>query len=375
MTLPLYKREERAGRHTGTVPPSAHAGLWFDKFCDRWDSSWHLSSDQGESTPKLEWIKTVTGSPVGDAEQIDEFVSRQVSLTEKRGGRWFVMRTSSPFVTGLGRSHPVENGFAWHPTLGTPYLPGSSIKGLVHAWAELETEPEHVKRLLGDPGNTGDIAFLDAVPTGPARLEADVMTPHYANWTQEAPPGDWSSPTPIPFLVAAPRSQFLFCFVPCLASSSEDLDAVGTWLRSALAYEGGGAKTAVGYGRFEQDAAGEAEVKQKQSRREKKARGEREARIEVQERNRRLAELGALEREIEEILSNRKDKGMRAVTAIAKEVESGRWSGDDKIEAANWLKTRMEEENRWKEISRRKSPAKDRDYQNTLRVKSWLSGS
>jgi CRISPR-associated protein Cmr6 len=36
----------------------------------------------------------------------------------------------------LGNPHPVEKGFLWHPTLGTPSLPGSGVKGLVRAWVE-----------------------------------------------------------------------------------------------------------------------------------------------------------------------------------------------------------------------------------------------
>ena len=34
------------------------------------------------------------------------------ALIESRGGRWEAFTSASRFVTGLGRSHPVENGFA-----------------------------------------------------------------------------------------------------------------------------------------------------------------------------------------------------------------------------------------------------------------------
>ena len=86
-----------------------------------------------------------------------------------------------------------------------------------------------------------------------------------------------------------------------------------------------------------------------------------------------MAGLSTVEREIEEVLENRQDKTMPEVIAIMKEVDGGRWSGNHQVEVANWLKTRMQEENRRKETSRRKNPAKDRDHQNTLRVKNWLS--
>ena len=97
-------------------------------------------------------------------------------------------RTSTP-------SHPVENGFAWHPTLGMPYLPGSSIKGLVRAWAREHAEdspaPDTMTRLLGGPGRAGSVCFLDAVPTAPAQLEADVISGRprrYASREQQEAP-------------------------------------------------------------------------------------------------------------------------------------------------------------------------------------------
>ena len=139
--------------------------------------------------------------------------------------------------------------------MGTPFLPGSSIKGLVRAWAELEAgpspDPGTRKCLLGDAGHAGRVAFLDAVPIRPVWLEADVMTPHYAGWSLDEPPGDWRSPTPIPFLVTAAGAPFLFGIIPCHRSVSDgDLIAVWDWLSSALEWTGSGAKTAIGYGRF-----------------------------------------------------------------------------------------------------------------------------
>ena len=182
---------------------------------------------------------------------------RLAALIESRGGRWEVFTSTSRFVTGLGLSHPVENGFAWHPALGTPYLPGSSVKGMVRAWAKLDAHPKPdcglIERLLGAPDKVGSVCILDAVPIEPVQLVADVMTPHYAGWTEDDPPGDWRSPTPVPFLVTAAETPFLFGIVPRRAVSGTDLDAVIGWLRSAVSWAGGGAKTAVGYGRFRGD--------------------------------------------------------------------------------------------------------------------------
>ena len=258
MPIPLYKTaaERSVGRES-----SGHAGLWFDKFCNQWrvsDRSWTMSSKDDKDNPKLKWIKTLAnGSSVGTREQIEECALRHARLVEKRRGRFTVFTTESRFVTGLGRSHPVENGFAWHPTLGTPYLPGSSVKGLVRSWAKMETEPrpdkQILKCLLGDVGKAGAICFLDAIPIAPVRLEADVMTPHYASWSEDDPPGDWRSPSPIPFLTTAAETPFLFGIIPCRAIVEDDLKRVFNWLRDSLVFTGGGAKTAIGYGRFHHD--------------------------------------------------------------------------------------------------------------------------
>jgi len=357
-----------------------HAGLWFDKFCDRWRIERSTCTLKGDdrNNPKLAWINTLTGGTVGEEPQIWEAASRLAALVERRRGRWAVFTTASRFVTGLGRSHPVENGFAWHPTLGTPFLPGSSIKGLVRAWAERDGDPkpdgETVERLLGSPRKAGSMCFLDAIPVEPVPLEADVMTPHYAGWDADSPPGDWRSPTPIPFLVTAAKTSFLFGFVPRCTVAAPDLNAVSNWLRSALAWTGGGAKTAVGYGRFE-TANGRTEDLRKRLRDRDHARDERiRAERAAIERATRLAALSPVEREIEELLDKRPDKNMREVTAVMKAAESGRWTGEARVEVARWLRDRMNRDRRWKEKSGKKNPAKDQDHQRTMLIKRWLGG-
>ena len=247
---PLYARAATEPKSRGS---RGHAGLWFDKFCNRWTGrTWTMSN--GIGSPKLDWIKEVTRASVGNLDEVEERALRMVRLVVSKGGRFAVFENVSRFVTGLGRSHPVENGFAWHPTLGTPYLPGSSVKGLVLAWVKVKAgmRPDQKKwiRLFGSPARAGCICFLDAVPVVPTNLEPDVMTPHYAGWCKEEPPGDWMSPNPIPFLTVANGNSFLFAIVPCRGASNEDMDLVEGWVEDALDWAGGGAKTAVGYGRF-----------------------------------------------------------------------------------------------------------------------------
>ena len=217
---------------------------------------------------------------------------------------------------------------------------------------------------------------MDAVPIAPVRLEADVMTPHYAGWSPDEPPGDWRSPTPIPFLDTAAETPFLFGVVPrCHDVSDDDLNSVTEWLRAALSWAGGGAKTAVGYGRFGKDDAKTDELKQCLCEREHKREERLRARQEARKREVRRALMSPVERQIEDLLDDRSDRNMPEVTAVMQAVENGRWVGRDKIEAAQWLKSRMKLEKRWKKTSRAKNPAKDRGHQRTLRVQRWLGTS
>jgi CRISPR-associated protein Cmr6 len=253
MARPLYGNLACASLRLET----GHAGLWYDKFCDRWSNNWTLEASGETDSKKLAWIETVTKNPVGNKEMIEEAISRILRLALARGGLFGVLVSESRFVTGLGRSHPVESGFAWHPTLGVPYLPGSSVKGMIRDWAEREAEPspslDEVKKIFGSRGAVGQIDVLDLLPLAPVRLEADVTTPHYGGWTPEAPPADWCGPVPVPFLVTAIGVSFAFALLPRSQTGREALGIVRSWLTEAIVWAGAGAKTSVGYGRFRLD--------------------------------------------------------------------------------------------------------------------------
>jgi CRISPR-associated protein Cmr6 len=255
----LYAAARAAHRQAGS-----NAGLWYDKFCDRWNADWTgFAGDSG----KRDWIETIanigevrTPKTVGDAGQIAEACRRLESLAATRNGQSFRTATAWRFASGLGRSHPVENGFAWHHTLGTPYLAGAGLKGLARAYARdwrNDVSESDIHRIFGPTLKgalaVGSVVFLDALPVAPVVLEADVMTPHYGPWYEKRDvPGDWHSPTPIPFLTVAPEQSFLFCLLP-RGAAVQDVDDCGMaagLLKEALEVLGAGAKTAAGYGQF-----------------------------------------------------------------------------------------------------------------------------
>lgn len=246
---PLYK---------GFVLPAQseikNKGLLFDKFFFHWIKdgvTWKLGKG------KNKFLKGITGT-VGDPKMISAFVTRIQTLVEALGGAIFFFKNTDRFVTGTGLSNPVEIGFAWHPTLGTPYLPGSSIKGLVRAWAQNSSEIDQAiidqifgKKTEKNEGQSGSIIFFDAVPVRPPHLTVDVMTPHYTDYyTKQEPPGDWHTPKPIPFLTVDSGQTFMFAIAPLTQAHNNLVPYAGDYLAKALDELGAGAKTSAGYGRF-----------------------------------------------------------------------------------------------------------------------------
>ena len=311
--IPLYRDHHALEKY----PEGGHAGLWYDKFVQGWHtflkdeekkagrplsfSSYETGrgKEKKKVSPASEWVQTLSGKQVGH-EAVAGFAVRQRQLVEAEGGISRVFATDWHFVTGLGNNHPVENGFAWHPTLGVPYLTGAAVKGLLRGWCEAWAEDfseEDLLKWFGDTDQTGAMIFFDAVPTKAVTLKADIMTPHYGDWYEKGGeprkkdgsnvPADWHDPNPIPFLVVAKGATFQFSIARRAVPEAEaiDLARVMDELQEALEWLGAGAKTAAGYGRMVEDP-------QEKKRREfaEKLRAEEEAELQRQEEDRQARE-------------------------------------------------------------------------------------
>lgn len=279
MQRPLPERN--IGR--GSFPGEANLGLVWNKFFDGWgenedpeqersgnrsdagrkDKSGEAFSEPAGGPAKQAWIRKFA-TPVGERDALETASARLQRMVRALSGICEDYTTTAPFVTGTGLEHPVENGFAWHHTLGVPYLPASMVKGLVRAWAEhwLKREAAEISRIFGsaaDAEGVGSIIVFDALPTARVTLMSEVLTPHDGGWRQgKAPaPSDWHSPVPIPFLVVKPGAQFRFAVAPRPGARAghEDATLFMGWLKEALDWIGAGAKTAVGFGRFLQKDA------------------------------------------------------------------------------------------------------------------------
>jgi len=160
-------------------------------------------------------------------------------------------KATAPFVTGMGYEHPLENGFAFLNPYGLPYLPGSSIKGVLLAAAkELALDEIIIAELFGssaEDGKQGGLNFWDVLPKG--KLALDIMTPHYGEYYQgKESPHDAGQPNPIVFLTVAPGADFAF-YVQRIHTLQCDWQTVlEKCFDHAFDWLGFGAKTAVGYG-------------------------------------------------------------------------------------------------------------------------------
>ena len=301
-SLPLYKdlgfavRPESERYDQNLTINGPHPGLVFDKFIDTWriEETGHCEI-QKPSTAKDPKKKYRTNLYLGSKrawleetrdlvnkhksalnEKLVKAVAKQEELVKALCGKCIPVKTDWRFVSGLGSGHPFETGFIWHRTLGVPYLPGSSVKGLMRAWADPkkgwgdEITWERIKRLFCDTKDdgAGSLIVFDALPIQVPDLELDIMNPHYAEYyskelyekpdgsTELIPPADYLSPTPIFFLAIAGEHRFCFALAPRRPkdeNAADDLKEGLELLQQARATLGAGGKTAVGYGSMTYD--------------------------------------------------------------------------------------------------------------------------
>lgn len=251
-------------------PACGNLGLWYDKHYRNWPAWRSLVEPSNDKEPgaKLRWLEAAvaaadTRSADRDlCERLSEHADRQGMFAAARGGCVFRARTVRKFVTGLGRAHPIDNGFEWHHTLGMPVLRGSGQKGIVRDWASRwEDAPAgDIGRILGGQppkATRGAVEFLAALPVRPPKLCIDGTTPHLTDYYLNGqPPADWYDPVPLQWLAVEAGSEFQFAIVPLRAARprsdvEQDVGKARAWLVAALTELGAGAATNADHGIFE----------------------------------------------------------------------------------------------------------------------------
>lgn len=183
-------------------------------------------------------------------------------------------------TVGLGQASVYETSMTLHHIYGTPYIPASSIKGVLRNWIITrifdglegnKTTGALADRgfchIFGSPAQSilsnyrGAIRFFDAFPVTKPKVVPDIMNPHfgpyYTGGNNLNPPADYYSPVPV-FFLAVENTTFTTTFGLATGDNApissgvfegkKPLDVVSYWLNDCLAEHGVGAKTAIGYG-------------------------------------------------------------------------------------------------------------------------------
>lgn len=263
--------------YLGTDFKEAAPGHRFSLYYAGWNEDFSLTKE------KTKAVQSACALPDHSQRLLAALLLRQQALADAEDALIsFPCRATSPFATGLGNEHPLENGFSFLTPYGLPYLPGSSVKGVLRRAAEELASGEWgdaqgwndaaISELFGPgeedferdrdtPARQGALVFWDVLPQ-PAKhtLAVEVMTPHLGAYYQgEATPNTSLTPNPIPFLAVPAGSSFTF-HIACQMERLTEASLRANWqelvaaaFRHAARWLGFGAKTAVGYGRMEID--------------------------------------------------------------------------------------------------------------------------
>ena len=246
-----------------------HPGLQLDKL-----------SSAGEMKDQYPALDKVTECARDDG-LLQVLVARRREMLDAMGARRLNMVTRGPMTLHLSRSGSLENaGIALHPVCGFVHLPGSGIKGLVRAWAETVWAPaqpdaegawRRIEQVFGwsvgsernkqdwrpnevvtpEGSSAGGIVFHDAWPLAWPQVELDIVNNHHPKYyAGKDAPGDWEDPNPVYFLAVGRGVEFEFALSARRSTDDGLLELALEWLVAALQFEGVGAKTAAGYGRF-----------------------------------------------------------------------------------------------------------------------------
>ena len=264
---PVYEQGLSGVLRSDVLPETANTGLVYDRYADIWSGSPNWKPDEGARIAFLRQIIAHTAAE-RHLQQVKPLLN---ALHERRRHLWqsvphtcpVELTLTVPLASGTGMTHALEVGFTWDRNLGVPYLPGSSLKGAVRAWAtqwqDTVAQPSW-RRIFGyldDPAGdarAGTVIVHALYPTTPPQLRLDVINPHYPDYYRDSsgniPPADWQSPNPVFFLTVPAGTRFVTALQPRCPSDKDDVQIARDLLFEALRNLGAGSKTAVGYGLF-----------------------------------------------------------------------------------------------------------------------------
>ncbi|WP_169743649.1 type III-B CRISPR module RAMP protein Cmr6 [Methanolacinia paynteri] len=192
----------------------------------------------------------------------EDVYNRYISTLGEKQDATFI--TKNRLIIGLGNENVLETGITLHHTYGTPYIPGTALKGLAahycnQVWGKgdekFKKDGEYYKAIFGTSDDSGHFIFHDAWITPESlkdkSLMPDVMTPHHGDYySEKGAPTDFDKPVPISFVSV----RGMFHIVVSCDVSGENTEKwtklVFRLLSEALENWGIGGKTSSGYGKL-----------------------------------------------------------------------------------------------------------------------------
>src|SRR6266699_4290327 len=224
-------------------------GLILDKYPER------IAIEKGDG--RGQWLREMEPASHIDPALSENVYRRWLAMTTAMHAQHFSAAIDWRMVMGLGGETVLETDLTLHYLYGTPYIPGSALKGLTRAYVtgeiegyksdEIDKDNEEIKRIFGSQEHAGTVIFFDAMPLdGKAGFVLDIMNPHYPEYySGNKPPTNDQSPIPVTFLTVA-NTTFTFALAPRDASKEQhvrDLEQVKAWLQEAVQKYGVGGKT------------------------------------------------------------------------------------------------------------------------------------
>ncbi|HRQ45036.1 MAG TPA: type III-B CRISPR module RAMP protein Cmr6 [Candidatus Goldiibacteriota bacterium] len=266
---------------------SGNFSLYFSRMTD-----WNEDRDKTKKKDDAVTILLNAGTKIitGASAVLEDIHKRQASYMFaccKKGGMCLEIRAvlESAYVSGLGSGHPTETGMILDRNTGLPYIPASSLKGVLRNACEDE---ELKLKYFGNESSAkkddisvrGQLVILDAFPSKVPVLKEDVMTPHFGQYYEGtgSAPVDTNNPIPIKFISVKEGAEYVFRVIvmPLLQTEgnkqfdSDETEKIKQLVEIVLTENGVGAKTMVGYGIFKEikDVTKEEEAKAKEREKE-----------------------------------------------------------------------------------------------------------
>ncbi len=268
-------KTQRADVANGRASRDTNLALWLDRYFVKEQPDRQLGeATHGEQRAGAEQKNAVTSPPtsIRTPDGYEQALARRKAQLRRLDGgfaggvtRLFKAEAEGRVVVGMGEGSAWENNITLCRTWGTPYIPGSALKGLTSSYAARNGGEDWHKPnsadgqkgvlqslMFGSLGAAGEVTFHDAwwEPTEERKdrcpVESDVITVHHASYYggSAAPPADWDEPNPVTFFATTG------VFWIAVSGPVDAVECASELLAKALKEDGIGAKTNAGYGRL-----------------------------------------------------------------------------------------------------------------------------